>query len=139
MLDYMENTNKSETNINLMSNLLDNYKKFIDSDMYKRLEDDYHAYETGEITNAASILTAMKTSYKTPRHTQYKTLKTRHTRRLKKRFNLNKIKHSIKSKQTRKLKRSATIKKLANVMENETTDKIQHVTRSGRGATRLKL
>jgi hypothetical protein len=139
MLDYMENTNKSETNINLMSNLLDNYKKFIDSDMYKRLEDDYHAYETGEITNAASILTAMKISYKTPRHIQYKTLKTRHTRRLKKRINLDKIKHSIKTKQTRKLKGTATIKKLANVMENETTDKIQHVTRSGRGATRLKL
>jgi hypothetical protein len=98
--------------------------------MYKRLEDDYQAYETSEVKNAASILTAMKTLYKAPRHTQYKTLKNRYSRRLK---------HSIKSKQTRKLKKMTTIKKLANIMENETIGKIQHVTRSGRGATRIKF
>jgi hypothetical protein len=116
MLEQMEDS----TQIEFISNIIDEYRKFIDKSLYDRLDSDYKAYETKNIEYAASILTRLKSTHKSRMRSHLKTLKSKYTATQQRRFTQKRAKkHNV------------------IVPVNETIERKKHTMRSGRGATRF--
>jgi hypothetical protein len=120
MLEHMEVNGFQYDKITFMSDMIDNYETMIDSSMYKRLDEDYRAYETAEIHYAADVLAGLKSMYQPRIQSRFKTLKSKKLSKIAKKFTMKRKSKGV------------------SIVENEPEERIKHTTRSGRTATRLK-